>query len=198
MQLEIITGVPPDILPYLEAGSEGVSSVLQPGSFCAVPEAGQEAAILHGPMVIAGWGNRRQRLRRRSRNSNVWIWNAALSTAKKVLASREVEDLSAANTSPVPIRLGFDSYSIRDFRWKDVNCSITRQVSSWIRFSFSSLADYESLERSTSPKSRNMAGARGHPDRRGSWLHLHVVERMVPKTARPKNCCEGGCAVAKL
>ena len=54
--------------------------------------------------------------------------------------------MSAANPSAVPIRLGFDSYSIRDFRWHDIQLLDYAAALKLDTIQLSGLHDYESLE----------------------------------------------------
>src|SRR5207245_7316887 len=59
---------------------------------------------------------------------------------------REVEKLSAATGPGEGIRLGFDSYSIRDFHWKDIQLLDYAASLKLDTIQLSSLADYESLD----------------------------------------------------
>jgi sugar phosphate isomerase/epimerase len=58
MQLEIITGVPPDILPYLEPGFWKVFQRTPAWEFARFLKLAKSGHPYMGPMVIAGWGNK--------------------------------------------------------------------------------------------------------------------------------------------
>src|SRR5207245_6249851 len=59
---------------------------------------------------------------------------------------REVEKLSAATAPGEGIRLGFDSYSIRDFHWKDIQLLDYAASLKLDTIQLSGLSDYESLD----------------------------------------------------
>jgi len=109
-----------------------------------------------------------------------------------------VEDLSAANTSAVPIRLGFDSYSIRDFRWKDVQLLDYAASLKLDTVQFSSLADYESLE------PEHLAKVKEHAARVGIAIDAEWAASArcradgTERRHARRTAAKGGCASPKL
>jgi len=58
MQLEIITGIPPDILPYLEPDFWKVFRRTPAWEFARFLRLVKSGHPYMGPMVIAGWGDK--------------------------------------------------------------------------------------------------------------------------------------------
>jgi sugar phosphate isomerase/epimerase len=79
-----------------------------------------------------------------------------------------VEKLSAASTPPVPVKLGFDSYSIRDFRWKDIQLLDYAAGLKLDTVQLSGLHDYESLE------PMHLAKVRDHAERAGITIDAGI------------------------
>jgi sugar phosphate isomerase/epimerase len=72
-----------------------------------------------------------------------------------------VEKLSAANAAGEGIRLGFDSYSIRDWRWLDIQLIDYAASLKLDTIQLSGLSDYESLE------AAHLAKVKDHAERVG-------------------------------
>jgi len=72
-----------------------------------------------------------------------------------------VEKLSAATAPGEGIRLGFDSYSIRDFHWKDIQLLDYAASLKLDTIQLSGLSDYESLD------AAHLAKVKGHAERVG-------------------------------
>jgi hypothetical protein len=85
---------------------------------------------------------------------------------------------------PVPIKLGFDSYSIRAFQWKAIQLLDYAAGLKLDTVQLSSLGDYESLEPAYLQAGEGACRARGRRDRRGHRLHLPVVARLQQEGRR--------------
>jgi 3-oxoisoapionate decarboxylase len=108
-----------------------------------------------------------------------------------------VEELSAANTSAVPIRLGFDSYSIRDFRWRDIQLLDYAASLKMDTVQLSGLGDYESLEPEHLAKVKEHAARVGVAIDSGSGCICPLSSGWYPKDGTPAELLRKGLRVAK-
>jgi sugar phosphate isomerase/epimerase len=108
-----------------------------------------------------------------------------------------VEELSAANTSAVPIRLGFDSYSIRDFRWKDIQLLDYAANLKLDTVQLSGLGDYESLEPEHLAKVKDHAARVGVAIDAGVGCICTLSSGWYPKDGTPEELLRKGMRVAK-
>jgi len=108
-----------------------------------------------------------------------------------------VEELSSATTSPVPIKLGFDSYSIRDLRWRDIQLLDYAAGLKLDTIQLSGLHDYESLEPA------HLANVKEHAERVGIIIDAGIgcicslSEGWNPNMGSPTEYLRKGLAVAK-
>jgi sugar phosphate isomerase/epimerase len=108
-----------------------------------------------------------------------------------------VEELSATNTSAVPIRLGFDSYSIRDFRWKDIQLLDYAASLKLDTVQLSGLHDYESLDPAHLQKVREHAARVGIAIDAGIGCICPLSEGWYPNLGTPTEYLRKGLNVAK-
>jgi sugar phosphate isomerase/epimerase len=108
-----------------------------------------------------------------------------------------VEELSAASTSAVPIRLGFDSYSIRDFRWKDIQLLDYAASLKLDTIQLSGLGDYESLEPEHLAKVKEHASRVGIAIDAGVGCICTLSGGWYPKDGTPGELLRRGMRVAK-
>jgi sugar phosphate isomerase/epimerase len=108
-----------------------------------------------------------------------------------------VEELSAANTSAVPIRLGFDSYSIRDFRWKDIQLLDYAASLKLDTIQLSGLGDYESLEPEHLAKVKEHASRLDIAIDAGVGCICPLSSGWYPKDGTPAELLRKGMRVAK-
>ena len=143
-----------------------------------------------GPMVIAGWGKQAPAMAAAFKEQQRVDLERSLEYAKKVAGrGREVEELSAANTSAVPIRLGFDSYSIRDFRWKDIQLLDYAAGLKLDTIQLSGLDDYESLEPEHLAKVKEHAARVGIAIDAGMGCICPLSQAGTRKTATRRSIC---------
>jgi len=107
-----------------------------------------------------------------------------------------VEELTAASTS-VPIRLGFDSYSIRDFRWKDSQLLDYAASLKLDTVQLSGLGDYESLEPEHLAKVKEHAARVGIAIDAGVGCICPLSSGWYPKDGTPAELLRKGMRVAK-
>jgi sugar phosphate isomerase/epimerase len=85
MQLEIITGIPPDILPYLEAEFWKVYPRTPAWEFARFVKLAKSGHPYIGPMVIAGWGKQTPAVAAAFKEQQRTDLERSLEYAKKVL-----------------------------------------------------------------------------------------------------------------
>jgi sugar phosphate isomerase/epimerase len=107
-----------------------------------------------------------------------------------------VEKLSTANSS-VPIRLGFDSYSIRDFRWRDIQLLDYAASLKMDTVQLSGLGDYESLEPEHLAKVKEHAARVGVAIDSGSGCICPLSSGWYPKDGTPEELLRKAMRVAK-
>jgi sugar phosphate isomerase/epimerase len=96
-----------------------------------------------------------------------------------------------------PIRLGFDSYSIRDFRWRDIQLLDYAASLKLDTIQISGLSDYESLEPA------HLAKVKDHAERVGVTIDAGVgcicplSSGWYPKDGTPADLLRKGLRVAK-
>ena len=106
-----------------------------------------------------------------------------------------MEELSAANTSP--ILLGFDSYSIRDFRWRDIQLLDYAASLKLDTIQLSGLHDYESLEPAHLAKVKDHAARAGITIDVGIGCICPLSEGWYAKEGTPAEYLRKGLNVAK-
>jgi hypothetical protein len=85
MQLEIITGIPPDILPYLDPDFWKVFRRTPAWEFARFLKLVKSGHPFMGPMVIAGWGDKPPALAEAFKEQQRVDLERSFEYAKKVL-----------------------------------------------------------------------------------------------------------------
>ena len=93
---------------------------------------------------------------------------------------------AGGDVSTVPIRLGFDTYSIRAFHWKAIQLLDYAASLKLDTIQFSSLDDYESLEPDHLARVKDYARESWHRHRRRHGMHLPAVRQLECEKRRPK------------
>ena len=102
-----------------------------------------------------------------------------------------------ATKTAIPIRLGFDSYSIRDFRWKDIQLLDYAASLKVDTVQLSGLGDYESLEPEHLAKVKEHAARVGVAIDSGSGCICPLSSGWNPKDGTPAELLRKGLRVAK-
>ncbi len=101
-----------------------------------------------------------------------------LQTASSAAFGLQQTIAQPAKSSGIPIRLGFDTYSLRAFQWKAMQLldwAATQKVDT---IQISSSGDYESLEPGAPCSRERTRGFAWHCARRGHRLHLSDVNEL--------------------
>ena len=106
-----------------------------------------------------------------------------------------MEELSAANASP--IRLGFDSYSIRDFRWNDAQLIDYAANLKLDSIQLSGLDNYQSLDPSYLAKVKDHAARVGIAIDAGIGCICPLSKGWNPNDGNPADYLRKGLRVAK-
>jgi len=85
MQLEIITGIPPEVVPYLEPDFWKVFPRTPAWEFARFLKLAKSGHPYTGPMVIAGWGNKSSALAAAFKEQQRTDLERSFEYAKKVL-----------------------------------------------------------------------------------------------------------------
>lgn len=102
-----------------------------------------------------------------------------------------------ATTSDVPIRLGFDTYSLRAFRWKATQLIDFAASQKLDTIQISSLGDYESLDAAHLARVKEHAASRGIALDAGMGCICPTSASWNPKNGDPVENIARGLAVAK-
>src|SRR5450432_1726666 len=94
----------------------------------------------------------------------------------------------AASAQGPGIKLGFDTYSVRAFQWKDIQLLDYAAGLKADTIQISDSADYSSLDPNHLRQVKDHAARLGNRDRRGHWLHLPHLEKLE---SRPRHTRAG-------